>query len=105
MAQNATSATMVARRLLEGVYTKGALRTCSVTGLPPRGKGKAAYSDTSLIKPYLCPKGVNAIVCKLTPVFECFLPSHYYTIFEKFNCHFRPSNVVAEEKTFPEEEG
>jgi len=34
-AENATSATVVARRLLEGVFTRSALLKCSVTGLPP----------------------------------------------------------------------
>ncbi|KAK3924569.1 Putative BEN domain-containing protein B1 [Frankliniella fusca] len=64
-AENANTATAVARRLYEGVFTREALLSCSVSGLPPRGRGKAAYeSDYSLVKPFLCPKAVNAIVCQ-----------------------------------------
>ncbi|KAK3915679.1 HEAT repeat-containing protein 6 [Frankliniella fusca] len=64
-AENANTATAVARRLCEGVFTREALLSCSVSGLPPRGRGKAAYeSDYSLVKPFLCPKAVNAIVCQ-----------------------------------------
>ncbi len=63
-AENATSATMVARRLLVGVFSDEAIYSCSVSGLPPRGKGKGAYANASVIKPFLCPKAVHGIVCK-----------------------------------------
>ncbi|XP_011706366.1 PREDICTED: uncharacterized protein LOC105461562 [Wasmannia auropunctata] len=63
-AENATSATMAGRRLLDGVFTPEALSVCSLSGMPPRGKGKLAYADKSLIKPYLCPKAVTAIIDK-----------------------------------------
>ncbi|KAK3922578.1 Zinc finger protein Pegasus [Frankliniella fusca] len=64
LADGASSATAVARRLMGGVFTLEALDSCFVTGLPPRGKGRLAYQDKQNIKPYLCPKGVNAIVCR-----------------------------------------
>ena len=74
LADGSNTATAVARRLMDGVFTFEALSTCSVTGLLPRGKGKQAYQDPSSIKPYLCPKGVNAIVCKYR------VPSVDYTV-------------------------
>ncbi|XP_072762598.1 uncharacterized protein [Anoplolepis gracilipes] len=64
-AENATSATMAGRRLLDGVFTSEALSICSLSGLPPRGKGKLAYANKSSIKPYLCPKAVTAIIDKV----------------------------------------
>lgn len=56
------SASMAARRLLDGVFTIEAIAACSISGMPPRGKGKAAYLDASCIKPHLSPKGVTAII-------------------------------------------
>ncbi|XP_036149381.1 uncharacterized protein LOC118647833 [Monomorium pharaonis] len=64
-AENATSATMADRRLLDGVFTPKALSICSLSGMPSRGKGKLAYANKSLIKPYLCPKAVTAIIGQL----------------------------------------
>ncbi|XP_034237179.1 uncharacterized protein LOC117642762 [Thrips palmi] len=65
-AESGSSATMVARRLVEGVFTREALLSSSVSGLPPRGKGKAAYAGqgATAVKPFLDPKGINAIVCQ-----------------------------------------
>lgn len=63
-AEMASSATMYARRVIEGVFTLDALQKCSVSGLPPRGKGRDSYKNAGSVKPYLDPKGVNAIVCK-----------------------------------------
>ncbi|XP_034247845.1 uncharacterized protein LOC117649316 [Thrips palmi] len=62
-AQSGNSSTVCARRLLTGVFTENALRDCCLTGLPPRGKGKAAYiNKENVIRPYLCPKASRAIV-------------------------------------------
>ncbi|XP_046400669.1 uncharacterized protein LOC124166968 isoform X2 [Ischnura elegans] len=61
-ARESKSSTMAARRLLEGVFTLAALQACSISGKPPRGKGRAAYNEGANIKPCLCPKAVNAIV-------------------------------------------
>lgn len=69
-ADAATTATMVARRLLEGVFTEEACCTCSVSGLPPRGKGKVAYKNASAIKPSLDQKAVKAIVSKFQTDFN-----------------------------------
>lgn len=63
-AENATSATAASRRLLDGVFTPEALSVCSLSGMPPRSKGKLAYADKSLIKPCLCPNAVTAIIDK-----------------------------------------
>lgn len=69
-ADGATTATMVARRLLDGVFTEEACCACSVTGLPPRGKGKDAYKDASAIKPGLDQKAVKAIVSEFQTDFH-----------------------------------
>ncbi|KAK3919798.1 Glutamate--tRNA ligase [Frankliniella fusca] len=61
-AESCGSATAAARHLLPGVFTEAAIISCSITGLPPRGKGKQAYADISSIKPHLCPKAVRAII-------------------------------------------
>lgn len=53
---------MAGRRLIEGVFTPEALLSCTVSGLPPRGKGKAAYSDPNSVKGFLDMDGVDAII-------------------------------------------
>lgn len=59
------SATMAARRLIDSVFHPDALATCSISGMPPRGKGKAAYEDPNVIKPHLAPRGIGAIIGEL----------------------------------------
>lgn len=55
---------MAASRLVDGVFIVEALQAYSISGMPPRGKGKAAYIEKTNIKPYLCPKAVKAIIGK-----------------------------------------
>lgn len=62
-AEASNSATKAVTRLLEGVFTLDSLLQCTVSGLPPRGKGRP-YADPSSIKKFLEPAGVDAIIGK-----------------------------------------
>lgn len=64
IAEESNSATKAVRRLLDGVFTLESLLQCTVSGLPPRGKGRQAYADPSSIKKFLEPAGVDAIIDK-----------------------------------------
>ena len=67
---SSTSTTQAARQLLVGAFSDRALFSCTLTGLPPRCKGRQSYTDSVKIKPALDPKGINAIVgeCLLTNI-------------------------------------
>lgn len=65
LAEGAGNASVAVRRLLQGVFTGQALLSCSLTGMPPRGKGQAAYKENAeMIRPHLCPKSVSAIIAQ-----------------------------------------
>lgn len=63
-AEASNSATKAVTRLLEGVFTLDSLLQCTVSGFPPRGKGRQPYADPSSIKKFLEPAGVDAIISK-----------------------------------------
>ncbi|XP_034256394.1 trichohyalin-like isoform X4 [Thrips palmi] len=57
IAETRTSATAVARRLMDGVFTSEAMATCSLTGIKARGRAKVRID-----RPTLDPKGTKAII-------------------------------------------
>jgi len=58
------STSMAVRNLCEGVFTDAALSQCSLTGMPPRGKGREVYQDPSKIKPFINQKAIGEIIRK-----------------------------------------
>lgn len=64
-AEESNSATKAVRRLLEGVFKLQSLLECTVSGYPPRGKGREAYAgQVDSVKNFLTPAGVDAIIGK-----------------------------------------